>query len=798
MSKMLASRLGLLLVLMTLFACGGGDGEPDGGSISHPDGALPDGALPDGALPDGALPDGSAADAGAPPPPTCGNGALDEGERCDAELLGGASCESEVGAGGTLACAGNCLDFDTSGCECLPRSCDALECGEVDDGCGGTMDCGQSCPGALSCGGAGVAGRCGQPCGDCPAGSACDADGVCAGFDSTDLTIAFALSTVSFAVTPGGSRAPSCESITAVRVTGAGGVGTILLTCSGGIARGSAGLPPGEYTAEAWVSDYGWLHPQSFSVGSSARVVSLSATLESVRGHVRHNGNVPARDVICTDLREPSGRLHFLNAAGVELAEVLVDCRDQFSFDEITLERGRYELILDVSGTDFAAIEVGGWPVLLGELEISGPESDLLVDFRTYHLGGIFTQAGRPVPCSNNTQTSIRIRPGTRPWSINQSQHTLVCDASEQLNIDIELPYGHDFSWSSYPTFLPPYDADTTGFDEPGAWISGPFVYEGAYLACTETGELSFSDAWRSQWAEPECVGGRLGMPETFVLLGTVAGTFGYDRQFELEIVGDRLDTDIELEPVPPTGSVRGAVAGDASVICDASLTIESVAASGLSGEVDCDSSMVATWDAYRVRTGTWPIWIESATGSRIDLGSVMIIENEQTTYDVSVPVAADDAVRVGVTYDGVVPTGVTAALARADGRSGDRVASLPAPLPAHVSFPESSLELYLTTGSERSVWVRDSVSLPLAGDFVLDVSPVMVSGTLALTGAGPAAGCTSLGRLTIGNARGDVDCSGHFGPLAVEPGVSAVRFELGDIDIVSLSRFAGPTLRVE
>ncbi|MDR0966244.1 MAG: lamin tail domain-containing protein [Myxococcales bacterium] len=56
-----------------------------------------------------------------PPPALCGNGSIDSGdsEVCDGEALGGETCESQGFASGTLACANDCLAFDTSAC--VPR-----------------------------------------------------------------------------------------------------------------------------------------------------------------------------------------------------------------------------------------------------------------------------------------------------------------------------------------------------------------------------------------------------------------------------------------------------------------------------------------------------------------------------------------------------------------------------------------------------------------------------------------------------------------------------------------------------
>jgi hypothetical protein len=52
-------------------------------------------------------------------PSTCGNGALDSGETCDGTLLNNKTCVTEGFDAGTLACAGNCTSFVTSGCSNL-------------------------------------------------------------------------------------------------------------------------------------------------------------------------------------------------------------------------------------------------------------------------------------------------------------------------------------------------------------------------------------------------------------------------------------------------------------------------------------------------------------------------------------------------------------------------------------------------------------------------------------------------------------------------------------------------------
>lgn len=72
--------------------------------------------------------------------PVCGNGVVDEGEDCDGDDLGGATCATMEGFdGGTLGCTDDCT-FDTSAC----MSC-GNEIVEGDEECDGTDFGGVNC-----------------------------------------------------------------------------------------------------------------------------------------------------------------------------------------------------------------------------------------------------------------------------------------------------------------------------------------------------------------------------------------------------------------------------------------------------------------------------------------------------------------------------------------------------------------------------------------------------------------------------------------------------------------------------
>jgi len=91
----------------------------------------------------------------------CGNGTIDPGEQCDASALGGATCETQGFAKGTLACAPSCT-FDTAGCvastvpacgngvregaeECDGSDLGGATCAALGFNSGGTLACTAGC-----------------------------------------------------------------------------------------------------------------------------------------------------------------------------------------------------------------------------------------------------------------------------------------------------------------------------------------------------------------------------------------------------------------------------------------------------------------------------------------------------------------------------------------------------------------------------------------------------------------------------------------------------------------------------
>jgi hypothetical protein len=93
-------------------------------------------------------------------PGFCGDGAVNApGEQCDGSTAGCLANPNET-------CSANCT------CQCQPLTqCPVGSCGDIPDGCGGTIEC--SCTPPATCGGGGVPNECGGP--QCtPDGQQCD------------------------------------------------------------------------------------------------------------------------------------------------------------------------------------------------------------------------------------------------------------------------------------------------------------------------------------------------------------------------------------------------------------------------------------------------------------------------------------------------------------------------------------------------------------------------------------------------------------------------------------------------
>lgn len=118
------------------------------------------------------------------PVDTCGNGSIDADEVCDGEALGDEDCLSQGFDAGALACAADCMGYDTSGCTSFACGNDIAEA-EAKEVCDGTDFAGSTCQSlgfdtgvltcALDCGSIDTSG-----CGTC-GNVVVDGDEVCDG-----------------------------------------------------------------------------------------------------------------------------------------------------------------------------------------------------------------------------------------------------------------------------------------------------------------------------------------------------------------------------------------------------------------------------------------------------------------------------------------------------------------------------------------------------------------------------------------------------------------------------------------
>ena len=203
----------------------------------------------------------------------CHNGRIDPGEVCDGVNLGQATCILAGFTGGTLACSGNCLAFDYSGCDApstctnngvqTPELCDGADlngqtCTSLGRGTG-TLLCNDACTGFVTtgctgntcvpdctgkvCGPNGCGGTCAPGCG---ANEDCDDSGLCIGVNDPNGPMIVSFNTNTSSITQG-------ESVifTAV-VTDPDGVADVI---GGTLVDTTSGNTYGAFTATA-ISSY--------------------------------------------------------------------------------------------------------------------------------------------------------------------------------------------------------------------------------------------------------------------------------------------------------------------------------------------------------------------------------------------------------------------------------------------------------------------------------------------------------------------------------------------------------------
>lgn len=783
-------------------AVSGDTGSGDGGGTRDTGPTREDGGGEDtgGADVDAGVGDADAGGDAGPPPETCGNDRLDEGEVCDGTLLGGETCQSVLGWEGSLACAASCLEFDTSGCTCRPRTCDPMACGTMDDGCGGTLDCGETCIGTLTCGGAGQAGRCGQSCTGvvCPAGSTCDADGVCQLTNGLDFSTAF--QPVTLVARFAGSAAPDCEDVgLELRPEGTDiQVPNMSLTCSGAQASTVVWVPPGRYTVRPRdLSRSLFLRTVSFEVQAQPLTVDVPIEIYRVGGRVLHNGSRPVRHSICDNPRTATSRLRFTSAHGAKVVTP-VDCRNSFRIEPVGLEAGTHQVELLAMGVEFDVVNIGEWGLELGTVTIQADEADRSFELRTYHVDGVLSFGGDHLTTCTPGELIVSLDGyDTR----RQSRHAYTCDASGRVVVDVDLPFDTPIQLSlrigttSWLHALAPLNADTTNLDLPGGLVvaSGAFTRGGQPIPCEGRNDVQFTaDAGplRRVLTRAVCENDVYVLPRMSIPQGKLIAYLG-NFPFELTVQTDRLDTPIPLEPM---GEVRGTIRGLSALACSqARVTSEDAR---LSTNLDCSTSPPSYQDTA-VRVGTWPLILAVGQGERT-LGTVTVQELVATNFDGVAPWVDEGDVQLRFSYGGTdVSLGDVSVFSDDIFTSGT---TNPLPLPGHFELPQR--ELWWSLGEPSGVtgrWIQN-VSFVPQGEIRLDVSPTFISGQVRISGARFRTDCTTrLGEVQLRGASGPLRCDGSFGPIPASSGVGRpyVNLDTGATEQNALVDFYGPVVGV-
>lgn len=751
---------------------------PDG-SVTDTSPEIPSDASfsPDGYIrPDGAL-------------VSCGDGVIDEGELCDGEaIIDGASCAS-LGMGiGELRCDESCAAYDVSAC-CRPIACDTFSCsGTQDDGCGGTIDCGDACPSGFTCGGAGVSGRCGRPCDDmeCPAGTSCNADGACEGAISP-LNLDISVYDVRVEVSaPSGSQATSCADLQLVVRPARGyapSYGLHDLSCPSGVA--TVQLVPGDYS----------FHVVSRTLGiegdaASARVdgpttVRLSPSFHRISGRVLMNGSTPEADSICSPSRTPRAQLTFFTDSGQE-RRTTVDCRNDFRFGPIVLGGGVHHVELDIGYAELAAIHIGDWVVPLPDVSVSRDDSNVRPNLRTANLDGILRSGGEEMRNCSELRLSMH---GPYSGAIRESRYPIQCESGRPALRGVDLPIDANIDsgrqGANVARWSAPFVFDGVGavldMQVPTQLISGPLVVNGVPRTCgaAEEGmreEYTIEGAGLEVRVSATCTDGAYRFPETRVAATETTMDQGVSRR-NIPVTFSGPGSPIRFDYARISGTLDFGAIG-------ATCLNQRVAARTPDGRiinqesVSCDGNV----GAFGLRTGPGDVsvTVDQMFWPMVPLGTLSLSAGDNVERTFAFDFVDDGDLTAFITWNGATPaaeiaTARVGALEFSDADIGDGIA-----IPAHPRLP-LSLYLMLRTGPSSSVWVLDD--LPPVGAATRDFRVHMISGRVTANGRAidPPASCESLGTVRVGNGSSPLRCDGTFGPVHAGAGIAPTHVTLAN-----------------
>jgi hypothetical protein len=224
-----------------------------------------------------------------------------------------------------------------AGASCLKTTCQdrGATCGEISDGCGGTLSCG-TCDGYWVCGASGLANVCAPPCpSKCPQGYRCDLSGACIDGSPGALALEVESIAVSGAVTFNGEQ-PNAACVDGRRGTllfensSKGYKFDVPIPCGSGPLRYSARLFPALYavtftaTPGSDVPTIPYAFSRSADLAADTADLTFDVATPSVGGTVTMDGAIPT--AACVNDRR--GMLSFENRITGYTSEVPIPCGD--------------------------------------------------------------------------------------------------------------------------------------------------------------------------------------------------------------------------------------------------------------------------------------------------------------------------------------------------------------------------------------------------------------------------------------------------------------------------------------
>jgi hypothetical protein len=349
---------------------------------------------------------------------------------------GGPSASSDAGTVGSAQGGGVSVGGGAAGggggSLCVPKTCDQLgkNCGEISDGCGGQLQCGDAdggeCSASTTCGGGGTPNVCGARCLlGCPNGFTCDLhEGACVPGDLTDLQldVKAAVRFTGTLTVNGATPTSTCTtgSRATLKLVEKGGTRTYLPTIACGTAMGAFDFDTAVYPGRYAVSVMSTTSPQlpttylpltPAEVDLTAETLGLALDLKTIDigGVVTSNGGAPTQT--CT-VSSPASVL-FTDTTTQVVTTVAVPCSttSPFAFTG-KLVPGTYKV--EVRGNSLSNLPTVS-SLIDPAMVLTSSNTALGLDVRTLRVGGTVTLNGQQptTTCSLSSKGTVRLTENT-------------------------------------------------------------------------------------------------------------------------------------------------------------------------------------------------------------------------------------------------------------------------------------------------------------------------------------------------------------------------------------------------